>query len=134
VSRSFGLILALTLIVRFPSFGRGFDSHRPLHKFAKSTLIRLPLLTSHPSICAERHLSDSSTYQATEIQSVNTCAFVGTNRRMTRDAGTTRRQSGYVWFISQVTDCQAKSFRLPSAALRHLLLTLQSVAVSPVPD
>jgi uncharacterized protein (DUF433 family) len=36
----------------FPSFGRGFDSHRPLQKSAKSTLIRLPLLTGHPSICA----------------------------------------------------------------------------------
>src|SRR6266851_7834286 len=37
----------------FPSFGRGFDSHRPLQKTAKFTLIRLPLLTSHPSICAQ---------------------------------------------------------------------------------
>jgi hypothetical protein len=27
-----------------------FDSHRPLQKPAKFTLIRLPLLTSHPSI------------------------------------------------------------------------------------
>jgi hypothetical protein len=29
-----------------PNFGRGFDSHRPLQKSAKFTLIRLPLLTS----------------------------------------------------------------------------------------
>jgi hypothetical protein len=32
----------------------GFDSHRPLQKNAKFTLIRLPLLTSHPSICASK--------------------------------------------------------------------------------
>src|SRR6516164_3657383 len=38
----------------FPSFGRGFDSHRPLQKSAKFTLIRLPLLTRHPSICAHK--------------------------------------------------------------------------------
>jgi hypothetical protein len=40
--------------LNFPMFGRGFDSHRPLHKSAKSPLIRLPLLTGHPSICAYR--------------------------------------------------------------------------------
>jgi hypothetical protein len=38
----------------FPSFGRGFDSHRPLQKSAKFTLIRLPLLTGHPPICAQK--------------------------------------------------------------------------------
>src|ERR1700686_1503558 len=36
----------------FPSFGRGFDSHRPLQKSAKFPLIRLPLLTWHPLIYA----------------------------------------------------------------------------------
>jgi hypothetical protein len=35
------------------TLGVVFDSHRPLHKSAKFTLIRLPLLTSHPSICAQ---------------------------------------------------------------------------------
>jgi hypothetical protein len=30
-----------------------FDSHRPLQKTAKFTLIRLDLLTGHPSICAQ---------------------------------------------------------------------------------
>src|SRR5260370_8898400 len=35
-------------------FGRGFDSHRPLHKSAKFTLIRLPLLTGQPTICAQK--------------------------------------------------------------------------------
>ena len=33
--------------------GIGFDPHRPYQKFAKFLLIRLPLLTSHPSICAQ---------------------------------------------------------------------------------
>lgn len=32
--------------------GRDFDSHRPLHHSAKFPLIRLPLLTRRPSICA----------------------------------------------------------------------------------
>jgi hypothetical protein len=31
----------------------GFDPHRPYQKSAKFTLIRLHLLTSHPSICAQ---------------------------------------------------------------------------------
>src|SRR5882724_9363792 len=38
----------------FPSFGRGFDSHRPLQIPAKFTLIRLPLLTSHTPFCTPR--------------------------------------------------------------------------------
>jgi len=33
---------------------RKFDPHRPYQKSAKFTLIRLPLLTSHPSICAHK--------------------------------------------------------------------------------
>ena len=37
-----------------PSCGLGFDSHRPLQKSAKFTLIRLPLLTGHPPICAQK--------------------------------------------------------------------------------
>jgi hypothetical protein len=43
----------------FPSFGRGFDSHRPLHQTAKFRLIRLRLLAKglrasgdHRSLCA----------------------------------------------------------------------------------
>jgi len=32
---------------------RKFDPHRPYQISAKFTLIRLPLLTSHPSICAQ---------------------------------------------------------------------------------
>src|SRR5580704_2103738 len=34
--------------------GCNFDPHRPHQNSAKFTLIRLPLLTSHPSICAQR--------------------------------------------------------------------------------
>src|SRR5208282_810820 len=34
----------------FPSFGRGFDSHRPLQKSAKLRLIRLYLLTRIPHL------------------------------------------------------------------------------------
>ena len=37
---------------RLAVYGDGFDSHRPLHKSAKFTLIRLPLLAGHPPICA----------------------------------------------------------------------------------
>jgi hypothetical protein len=36
-----------------PSFGRGFDSHRPLQKPAKFTLIRRALLTGLPLIFAQ---------------------------------------------------------------------------------
>jgi toxin ParE1/3/4 len=36
-------------VSRFPSFGRGFDSHRPLHK---SSMIRLPL---HLEVAETRH-------------------------------------------------------------------------------
>src|SRR6266481_9683480 len=42
-----------SFIKSFPSFGRGFDSHRPLHDSAKFLLIRLPLLTSRLSVCAQ---------------------------------------------------------------------------------
>jgi hypothetical protein len=35
------------------NWGVVFDPHRPYQKSAKFTLIRLPLLTSHPSICAQ---------------------------------------------------------------------------------
>ncbi len=34
--------------------GHGFDSHRPLHDPAKFTLIRLPLLTSHPRFAPKK--------------------------------------------------------------------------------
>src|ERR1700739_1581785 len=39
-----------SFILSFPSFGRGFDSHRPLHDSAKFLLIRLPFLTSHTHV------------------------------------------------------------------------------------
>lgn len=43
-----------TVSEAFPSVGVRFDSHRPLQYSAKFTLIRLPLLTGHPSICARK--------------------------------------------------------------------------------
>jgi len=43
----------MTEFSRLATFGDGFDSHRPLQRPAKSTLIRLPLLTGHPPICAQ---------------------------------------------------------------------------------
>jgi hypothetical protein len=38
----------------FPSFGCGFDSHRPHQFSAKFPLIQLPLLTTHPLIRAKK--------------------------------------------------------------------------------
>ncbi len=43
-----------TFAANYPSFGRGFDSHRPLQKSAKFILIRRALLTGLPSICAQK--------------------------------------------------------------------------------
>jgi hypothetical protein len=41
-------------IAALSRLGDGFDSHRPLQKSAKFTLIRLPLLTGHSWICAQK--------------------------------------------------------------------------------
>jgi hypothetical protein len=38
---------------RFQDSVVGFDPHRPYQESAKFTLIRLPLLTSYSSICAQ---------------------------------------------------------------------------------
>src|SRR2546422_5950289 len=44
----------------YPSFGDGFDSHRPLHKPAKFTLIRLHLLIGRPPICAQVYAGEQA--------------------------------------------------------------------------